>query len=407
MRILHLIYDDIGNPWLSGGGAVRTLEINRRLAARGHQVIVGCGAYPGAPRTNVRHGVLYVRVGGRPKSYLGSRLRYSWGAGGLLKKAGYDIVVEDFSPYSPVGATWRARRGTAVVASVQNLSGGHATRKYGHGLRGLVPGLLERPLLRRFSEVIAVSPGIAAEMRAGGHWRGGRIEVIPNSVGPDFVGVGYLPPATEKPVILFLGRLDPYQKGLDMLLRAYAEAAPRMPDVRLELAGDGPPETVEQIQRTAAECGLPVAMEGSGRGGAPLVVLRGRLEGEQAVRAVRTCLFMAMPSRYEAWPIAAIEAAACGRPLLGTDVVGVRDAAPATAHGLLVPPGDIGALADGMAVLAGDAALRAKLGAAGREWAARFTWDALARRQEEFYCEAMARAALRAGRQGERDSGPA
>ena len=65
MRILHLIYDDIGNPWLGGGGAVRTLEINRRLAARGHQVIVLCGAYPGAPPSDPRDGVLYLRVGTR------------------------------------------------------------------------------------------------------------------------------------------------------------------------------------------------------------------------------------------------------------------------------------------------------------------------------------------------------
>ena len=415
MRILHLIYDDLGNPWLGGGGAVRTLEINRRLAARGHQVIVVCGAYPGAPPTTVRDGVLYVRAGARAGidpagGYLRSRLRYSWRAGGLLKALGYDIVIEDFSPYSPVWARRRARRGVPVVASVQNLSGAHARRKYGWGLRGLLPWLLERPLLRGYRAVIAVSPGIAGEMR--GWWRprgDGRLVVIPNSTGPDFAGPDLLPPRAEEPAILFLGRLDPYQKGLDTLVRAYALAAPRLPGVRLELAGPAAPEALAQVRAWAAEAGLAVRDAAPGarvRGAGPLVVLRGRLEGPETVAALQRCLFLALPSRYEAWPIVAVEAAACGRPVLGTDVVGVRDAAPATAHGFLAPPGDVAALAEGMVTLATDKALRRTLGERGRAWAAEFTWDALATRQEQFYDDVLAgAAALPAGGRRGQDSG--
>ena len=419
MRILHLIYDDIGNPWLGGGGAVRTLEINRRLAARGHQVIVLCGAYPGAPPSAPRDGVLYLRVGARgpggpPRGYLSSRLRYAWGAGALLKVLGYDIVIEDFSPYSPVFAPLRARRGAAVVASVQNLSGAHAVRKYGWGLRGLLPRLLERPLLRRFPNVLAVSQGIAGEMES--WWRprgGGRLEVIPNSAGPAFAAVAGTPAPPEEPVILFLGRIDPYQKGLDTLLQAYALAAPRMPGVRLELAGTGTPDAVHQVRAWAAEQHLPVldADAGTVPAGAaagPLVVWRGKLDGADAVTALRRCLFLAMPSRYEAWPITAVEAAVCGRPVLGTDVVGVRDAAPATAHGRLVPPDDPAAFAEAMVALAGDPELRRSLGERGRAWAAAFTWDRLAARQERFYQEVLAATAPSpAGMRGDRDTGPA
>ncbi|HMA38132.1 MAG TPA: glycosyltransferase family 4 protein [Chloroflexia bacterium] len=414
MRILHLIYDDLGNPWLDGGGAVRTLEINRRLAARGHQVIVGCGAYPGAPASDIRGGVLYLRIGGPggpPRGYLASRLRYAWGARALLKQVGYDIVVEDFSPYSPVLTPWRARRGAAVAASVQNLSGAHAIGKYGWGPRGLGPRVLERPLLRQFRYVLTVSPGIADEMRPWWHPGGpGHLTVIPNSTGHDLGDTASRSPTAEEPVILFLGRLDPYQKGLDTLLRAYAAAAPRMPGVRLEIAGGGAAEAVHQLRAWAAESGLAVHEGDARRGAGPQVVLRGKLDGARATAALRRCLFLALPSRYEAWPIVAIEAATCGRPVLGTDVVGVRDAAPATAHGWLVPPADPAALAAGMVRLAGDPALRQRLGEQGRAWAAQFTWDALAARQEQFYqavlAEARAAATPRGGRQ-ERDSRPA
>jgi glycosyltransferase involved in cell wall biosynthesis len=419
MRIVHLIYDDIGNPWLGGGGAVRTLEINRRLAARGHQVIVLCGAYPDAPPSAPRDGVLYLRVGARgwggpPRSYLSSRLRYAWGASALLKDLGYDIVVEDFSPYSPVFAPLRARRGAAVVASVQNLSGAHAVRKYGWGPRGLLPRLLEQPLLRRFPNVVTVSQGIADEMRV--WWRpgrGGRIVVIPNSAGPAFAAVAGTPAPPEEPVILFLGRIDPYQKGLDTLLQAYALAAPRMPGVRLELAGAGTPDAVQQVRAWAAEQHLPVldadadTVPAEAPAG-PLVVWRGKLEGADAVAALRRCLFLAMPSRYEAWPITALEAAVCGRPVLGTDVTGVRDAAPATAHGWWVPPDDPAAFAEAMVALAGDAALRHALGTRGQAWAAAFTWDRLAAQQERFYQEVLtATAPSPAAAREDRDTGPA
>src|SRR4051812_43171588 len=73
MRILHIIYDDISNPWLGGGGATRTLEIYSRIAAEGHKVLVVCGKYPGSPNKENRRGVSYRRVG-LSQSYISSRL---------------------------------------------------------------------------------------------------------------------------------------------------------------------------------------------------------------------------------------------------------------------------------------------------------------------------------------------
>jgi glycosyltransferase involved in cell wall biosynthesis len=96
-----------------------------------------------------------------------------------------------------------------------------------------------------------------------------------------------------------------------------------------------------------------------------------------------------MPSRYEAWPLTALEAGASGVPVVGSDIVGVRDAAPPfpRGHGVLVPQGDVPALAEAMLKLLHEPELRFRIGAAGREWAARFTWDALAQAQLAFYEE--------------------
>jgi mannose/cellobiose epimerase-like protein (N-acyl-D-glucosamine 2-epimerase family)/glycosyltransferase involved in cell wall biosynthesis len=73
-----------------------------------------------------------------------------------------------------------------------------------------------------------------------------------------------------------------------------------------------------------------------------------------------------LPSRREGLPLTLLEAAACGRPLIATDVPGCREIARAGINALLVPPDDAQALADAISRLAADQALRAKFGAAGR-----------------------------------------
>jgi len=78
-----------------------------------------------------------------------------------------------------------------------------------------------------------------------------------------------------------------------------------------------------------------------------------------------------LPSRREGLPMMLIEAAACGRPLVATDVPGCREIARPAVNALLVPPDDAVALADAIDRLARDRELRRRFGAAGRELAQR------------------------------------
>jgi glycosyltransferase involved in cell wall biosynthesis len=378
MHILHLIYDDLENPWLGGGGATRTWELGRRLVAgHGHTLTVACGRWPGAPRTQQRDGIQYRHIGHGDRGYTVSRVSYAAAAGRLLQTERYDIVVEDVSPYSPVGAPLWTRR--PAIASVQNLSGAHALRKYGWGPKGLIARGVERPLLRRFRYAVAVSPGIAAQMRPWWRGRGKRLAVVPNSISAAYTArlqPDYTPPP-EEPVILFLGRLDIYQKGLDRLIAAWAAVRGQVPGVRLEIIGGGSPADEARLSTLLAEHGL----------GEDTVTRRGRLPPDAAADRLARCLFLAMPSRYEAWPLTALEAAACGKPVLGTDIVGLRDAAPPEAHGVLVPADDAAAFAATLVRLTNDTAWRHATGSRGPAWATRFTWPALAAAQARFYQE--------------------
>ena len=371
MRILHLIYDDIGNPWVGGGGATRTLEIYSRIAARDHAVLVACGHYPGASRRDVRQGVRYRRLGSA-RSHIWSRLTFMKGAARLIMRGGYDIVIEDVSPYSPLFSPVLSPHRPAV-ASVQNLSGRHATGKY--GWLGVGPRMVERPLLRAFRNFVAVSPGVADELKV--IVPDASIRVVPNSAGSIFSGAAERE-TRGNPYILSLGRVDVYQKGLDRLVRAFDTIAEKSHSIQLVLAGSGPREQEEILRNLVA-----------GSKHIDRITLLSQVSQERAAELMKGALLLAMPSRYEAWPLTAVEAGAAGTPVVGSDIVGVRDAAPPypIAHGYLVPDGDEEALVDAIIRMAGDSELRRSLGTRGREWARNFTWDALAEQQLQFYQE--------------------
>jgi len=376
MRILHIIYDDIENPWVGGGGATRTLEIYSRIARMGHRVVVVCGNYPGARRRHSRMGITYRHVGAA-NPYPWSRLTFMLGAARLIKRGGYDIVIEDVSPFSPVGAPlWCGR--IPAVASVQNLSGSHAISKY--GLLGLGPRLVERPLLSLFRNFIAVSPGIADQLKE--RFGAKNVRVIPNSVGQGFLEAAATQeePVAEGRYILSLGRIDVYQKGLDRLIVAFDHIADQLPGTRLIIAGDGTPAQVDALRSLVARARH-----------ASMVKLAGKVDQAEAATLMKGAALLAMPSRYEAWPLATIEAGAVGTPVVGSSIIGVRDAAPQfpKAHGELVPEGNIEALTRAMLKVLTDHDLRREMGAQGRAWASRFTWDALAEEQFAFYEELL------------------
>jgi glycosyltransferase involved in cell wall biosynthesis len=75
-----------------------------------------------------------------------------------------------------------------------------------------------------------------------------------------------------------------------------------------------------------------------------------------------------------------VEAGACGTAVVAADSPGLRDSVRRDETGLLVPFGDDAGLADALDRVLGDEALRARLAAGGRAWAARFTWPECARR---------------------------
>jgi glycosyltransferase involved in cell wall biosynthesis len=118
--------------------------------------------------------------------------------------------------------------------------------------------------------------------------------------------------------------------------------------------------------------------------------LAGRIDDErERVDIVRASDIVLLPSYGEALPMALIEASACARPVIATDVGGVREVVSDGVSGILVPPGEIAAIADALIGLLEDPQLGTRMGQAGRTLVQdRFDMYEWARRLADTYAEA-------------------
>jgi glycosyltransferase involved in cell wall biosynthesis len=137
---------------------------------------------------------------------------------------------------------------------------------------------------------------------------------------------------------------------------------------------------------------LIVAGDGPLRGRMPFA--RGFVPHDELERLYARAAVVVCPSRREGFGVACLEAMAHGRPVVATDVGGLRDLVVDGETGLVVPPRDPAALRAALEQLLADPKLRQRLGAAGRQRAReRFSWDAVTSAVVDAYAEAVGRTA--------------
>lgn len=205
-----------------------------------------------------------------------------------------------------------------------------------------------------------------------------RIAVIPNGV--DMAEFGSFQPRNtngEPVTVLFAGRCYPEQKGLEVLMRAMALLKEER-SVQLRVVGEdwGGHDVVRTLSRTL-DLDDRVALVGK--------VDRPRLLGEYR----RADIFV-LPSLFDSFPIAILEAMAAALPVVATRVGGVPDVVQDGRTGILVAPADPNGLAQALGGLAGDPVARRTMGRNGQDRARTFSWDDILTRIQGVYDDAVA-----------------
>lgn len=252
----------------------------------------------------------------------------------------------------------------------------------------------EREVLRRADRIVAATPAEYAQIQ----WLYGadmqnvvvippgvdlsRFYPIPADEAKEFIGVQ---PCDR--MILFVGRIEPL-KGIDTLIQAIAlmRQTSQMPVCLTVIGGDpdaGPESGSAEMARLQAMCRQ--------FGVADLVTFLGKRSQDTLPYYYSAAEVVVVPSHYESFGMVALEAMACGTPVVASQVGGLAFLVQDGITGFTVPVDDPQALCEDLAALIEDPELRREMGRKAAEFAREYGWEKIAARIVELYEEVLGR----------------
>ena len=216
-----------------------------------------------------------------------------------------------------------------------------------------------RPIARRVAARLSVRCAVSEDALAtAADALGGEYELVFNGIEMERSAKA-VPWPTDRPTILFVGRHEP-RKGLAVLLEAMRDLGP---DVRLWVASDGP-ETPRLRAATAND---------------QRIEWLGRISEEEKARRMRGADVFCAPSlEGESFGVVLLEAMAASTAIVASDLPGYRNVARPGRDAILIPAGDVSALATALTDALEDPSLRERLVASGECRASQFSMERLA-----------------------------
>ncbi len=295
-KIIFSSFDDINNPYYGGGGARSIHEVAKRLSKE-YQVFVITGKYPGSINETVDN-VIYERVG---LSFLPPKINQGFFHFLLVYKTltkNYDLWIENFTPPTSTSFLPLFTR-KPVIGLVHMLSGEDMQLNYKVPFK-----FIQYIGLKFYDYFIAVNKKDIDKIK---------------SINPkaNFINIpnGIQIPrsiTSTKNNILFLGRIEVDQKGLDLLIKAYSNIADKTTS-NLIIAGSGTDIEVKKLQKLLQNFHL--------NGKAKLL---GRVDEKEKNKLLRKSALVVIPSRYETFSVTALEGLSYGAPIVSFDLPGLE-----------------------------------------------------------------------------------
>jgi glycosyltransferase involved in cell wall biosynthesis len=336
----------------AGGSEVHADEFMRRWAEAGLEVTHRTSFAIGQPATVDRNGYHVVRRGSRYTVFPRTIAAEITGRMGP-----YDALVEIWNGVPWFSPVWCRKPRITFLHHVHGPMWGQILPGSLAGFGRVLEARLAPPFYRR-TQMVTPSEATRDELIELG-FRPERVLAVPNGVSDQFAPGGQRSPT---PQIIAVGRLAPV-KRFDELIRAAVRARRRVPNLRLDIVGNGP------------QLGELEAMVRSEQA-SNWITFIGQVTHRDLVDLYRRSWIVASASLAEGWGLTLTEAAACGTPAVATDIRGHRSSVVDGVTGVLSP---LAGLGDAIADVLLDDARRAELAAAALARAKTLTWDVAAR----------------------------
>lgn len=293
-------YDDIYNPDYAGGGAIAIKRLSEYLSSK-YRVTVITGTYPGAKNEKL-DGVNYIRIGSYVFGGKIGQLFYLMmlPIAALTQKC--DIWIDSFTPPFSVSLIPLFIDKNKVLGLVHMLSGTDMRRKY-----KLPFDWLQNVGLKFYKQFIVLTKLSENEILK--HNSKAKVYVIPNGIDiPD----ERLLNIKKNKQILFLGRIEVNQKGLDLLIQVFKKILETV-NCKLIIAGAGAKKEVSDLKSLIKLYNLEKKVK-----------LVGRVDGKNKDILIRKSIMVVIPSRFETFSITALEAMANKSILVSFDIDGFK-----------------------------------------------------------------------------------
>lgn len=347
-----------------GGMEAFILRLGGFLRAEGHDVTVVTTVTPGEWFGRAgESGLRGVHLAPDAPSGWFAPLRHAWDVGRWLARGGFDVVLLNHDRYGQAGLGLVPDR-VAVLPILHNDD--DSVYRVGCANR------------RAWNAMVAVGPRVAAEARR---------RVPDRPVREIRYGVD-LPTESEMAArrgapdgtleVVYSGRLDDRQKRVLMLPDIVARARDLGLSLKLTVVGDGPDR--DALQRAIGERGL-----------AEVIALVGARDPDEVYKHYRDAHVLLLPSRFEGFPTAPLEAQSCGCVPILSLLPGITDAMVGEgASGILVDPGDTDGFAHALRRMADDPSAWRRMSEAGQRLIReRYSVPAMGRAYLELFEEAM------------------
>lgn len=355
MKILHLDYDNLKNPSAGGGQAIITRELMTRLSAV-HEITVVTGNFPGAENEdlgNLHYRPLGIGGLGFTISLLSHWLLIPLYV--LFHQSKYDLITENFtSPFTVSFIPVFARKPLIAIATFFDSE--DLGKKY-----HLPLGVFKKMLLGKYSRIITLTSNLKYRiLHQHPHIA---VQVIPGGVDKSL----FKGPVTTGEYALYIGRIDIFNKGLELLLSAWQNIP-----LPLIIAGSGRPSDEKELLRLIKNNHLDRRVK-----------YVGRIDGSKKMDLYQHCRFVIQPSQFETFGFVALETLAAGKLLVCFDIPGFAWI-PAK-YAFKIKDQTASGLHQGLQQVISDNSLITTAKTANRSFARRFDWDLLARKYDQYF----------------------